>query len=106
MSSKISFDKSVHSVSVSQAPISNPSICRNFATISSGVYRFFGILVLLDAKRYSSSRTTSKRADHFAEEARLNHTRNRICPIGKCKKVLSALFGFLMSRSIVSLLQL
>ena len=34
-----------------------------FATISSGVYRFFGILVLLDAKRRCSRRTTSQVAD-------------------------------------------
>src|SRR6185369_3460323 len=35
------------------------STCRNFATISSGVYRFFGIAVLLHVKRHSSGRTTS-----------------------------------------------
>src|SRR5665213_4089808 len=39
------------------------SICRNFATISSGAYLFLGISVLLDAKRHSSSRTTSKGED-------------------------------------------
>ena len=37
------------------------------ATISSGVYRFFGIAVLLDAKRHTSSRTTSMGVDHSAE---------------------------------------
>src|SRR6185312_5862461 len=41
------------------------STCRNFATISSGVYRFFGIAVLLHVKRHSSGRTTSKREDQF-----------------------------------------
>src|SRR6478609_9186350 len=40
------------------------STCRNFATISSGVYRFFGIAVLLHVKRHSSGRTTSKGEDH------------------------------------------
>src|SRR3974390_112515 len=40
------------------------STCRNFATISSAMYPFLGILVLLDAKRHSSSRTTSKGVDH------------------------------------------
>src|SRR4029078_5847667 len=39
------------------------STCRNFATISSGVYRFFGIAVLLHVKRHSSGRTTSKGED-------------------------------------------
>src|SRR5436190_18304880 len=41
------------------------STCRNFATISSGVYRFFGIAVLLHVKRHSSGRTTSKGDDHY-----------------------------------------
>src|SRR4051794_27248104 len=44
------------------------STCRNFATISSGVYRFFGIAVLLHVKRHSSGRTTSKREDHRPPE--------------------------------------
>ena len=34
------------------------STCRNFATISSGVYRFFGIAVPLHVKRHTSGRTT------------------------------------------------
>src|SRR3954466_10294690 len=42
------------------------STCRNFATISSGVYRFFGIAVLLHVKRHSSGRTTSKGEDQYA----------------------------------------
>src|SRR5205809_6717907 len=56
------------------------STCRNFATISSGLWCFLGILVLLDAKRHTSGRTTSKgedqhvigivdRADHILFEA-------------------------------------
>src|SRR5262245_19580534 len=36
------------------------STCRNFATISSGVYRFFGIAVLLHVKRHYF------RSDHFS----------------------------------------
>src|SRR5436190_5786715 len=40
------------------------STCRNFATISSGLWCFLGILVLLDAKRHTSGRTTSKGEDH------------------------------------------
>src|SRR5436189_1098564 len=44
------------------------STCRNFATISSGLCCFLGILVLLDAKRHTSGRTTSKGEDqHHAE---------------------------------------
>src|SRR4029079_7013013 len=43
---------------------STTSTRRNFATISSGVYRFFGIAVLLHVKRHSSGRTTSKGEDH------------------------------------------
>src|SRR5436305_7083504 len=39
------------------------STCRNFATISSGLCCFLGILVLLDAKRHTSGRTTSKGED-------------------------------------------
>jgi opacity protein-like surface antigen len=35
-------------------------------TISSGLCLFLGISVLLDAKRHTSSRTTSTRADHAA----------------------------------------
>src|SRR5256885_12004520 len=41
------------------------STCRNFATISSGLCCFLGILVLLDAKRHTSGRTTSKGEDHY-----------------------------------------
>ena len=37
--------------------------CRNFAMISSGVYRFFAIAVLLHVKKHSSGRTTSKGED-------------------------------------------
>ena len=37
---------------------------RRFATISSGLCFFLGISVLLDAKIHTSSRTTSKGADH------------------------------------------
>src|SRR5262249_14081336 len=40
------------------------STCRSFATISSGLYRFLAITVLLDVKRHTSSRTTSMGADH------------------------------------------
>src|SRR4051812_39822403 len=43
------------------------STCRNFATISSGVYRFFGIAVLLHVKRHSSGRTTSKGEDQLSD---------------------------------------
>src|SRR3954453_23812592 len=39
------------------------STCRNFATISSGLCCFLGILVLLDAKRHTSGRTTSRGED-------------------------------------------
>jgi hypothetical protein len=39
------------------------STCRSFVTISSGLCLFLGISVLLDAKRHTSSRTTSSRAD-------------------------------------------
>src|SRR6516225_1227279 len=42
------------------------STCRSFATISSGLYRFLAITVLLDVKRHTSSRTTSVGADHGA----------------------------------------
>src|SRR3954469_1981071 len=48
------------------------STCRNFATISSGVYRFFGIAVLLHVKRHSSGRTTSKGEDHLAGASELS----------------------------------
>src|SRR3974377_1661327 len=40
------------------------SPCRSFATISSGLYLFLGISVLLDAKRHTSSRTTSMGVAH------------------------------------------
>ena len=40
------------------------STCRSFVTISSGLCLFLGISVLLDAKRHTSSRATSTRADH------------------------------------------
>src|SRR3974390_1743089 len=40
------------------------STCRSFATISSGLYLFLGISVLLDAKRHTSSRTTSMGGAH------------------------------------------
>ena len=43
----------------------NTSTCRNFATISSGVYRFFGIAVLLHVKRHSSGWTTFPGEDQF-----------------------------------------
>src|SRR3954447_10610254 len=43
------------------------STCRNFATISSGVYRFFGIAVLLHVQRHSSGRTTFQGEDHIAD---------------------------------------
>ena len=46
------------------------STCRNFATISSGVYRFFDIAVLLHVKRHSSGRTTSKGEDHIGPMSR------------------------------------
>ncbi|MGP0083542.1 MAG: hypothetical protein ACLP0B_07930, partial [Steroidobacteraceae bacterium] len=39
------------------------STCRSFATISSGVYLFFGIAVLLHVKRHSSGRTTFQGED-------------------------------------------
>src|SRR5262249_53254258 len=42
------------------------STCRSFATISSGLYRFLAITVLLDVKRHTSSRTTSMGADQRA----------------------------------------
>jgi hypothetical protein len=38
------------------------STCLSLATIYSGLYRFLGKSVLLDAKRHNSSRTTSTRA--------------------------------------------
>jgi hypothetical protein len=41
------------------------STWRSFATISSGLYRFLAIAVLLDVKRHTSSRTTSMGADHW-----------------------------------------
>src|ERR1700690_1756274 len=41
------------------------STCRSFVTISSGLCLFLGISVLLDAKRHTSSRTTSSRADQL-----------------------------------------
>src|SRR3954462_7145340 len=44
------------------------STCCNFATISSGVYRFFGIAVLLHVKRHSSGRTTSKGEDQDLQD--------------------------------------
>jgi hypothetical protein len=40
------------------------STCRSFVTISSGLCLFLGISVLLDARRHTSNRTTSSRADH------------------------------------------
>ncbi|MGO9684682.1 MAG: hypothetical protein ACLPTZ_19255, partial [Beijerinckiaceae bacterium] len=40
------------------------STCRSFATISSGVYLFFGIAVLLHVKRHTSGRTTFLGEDH------------------------------------------
>src|SRR5262245_10174502 len=43
------------------------STCRNFATISSGLYRFLAITVLLDVKRHTSSRTTSTGPDQNLE---------------------------------------
>jgi opacity protein-like surface antigen len=42
------------------------STCLSFATISSGLYLFLGISVLLDAKRHTSSRTTSMRVAQVA----------------------------------------
>src|SRR5262249_33194038 len=42
------------------------STCRSFATISSGLYRFLAITVLLDVKRHTSSRTTSMGADQYS----------------------------------------
>ena len=39
------------------------STCRSFVTISSGLCLFLGISVLLDAKRHTSGRTNSTRAD-------------------------------------------
>src|SRR3974377_298387 len=54
------------------------STCRSFATISSGLYLFLGISVLLDAKRHSSSRTTSmgvaQRHMRAALKAQINKT--------------------------------
>src|SRR5450759_4033938 len=44
------------------------STCRSFVTISSGLCLFLGISVLLDAKRHTSGRTTSSRADYYAHE--------------------------------------
>src|SRR5262245_56313452 len=44
------------------------STCRSFATISSGLYRFLAIAVLLDVKRHTSSRTTSMGADHRTKD--------------------------------------
>ena len=41
------------------------STCLSLATISSGLYLFLGISVLLDAKRHTSSRTTSTRGDQY-----------------------------------------
>src|SRR5664279_2442224 len=56
------------------------STCRSFVTISSGLCLFLGISVLLDAKRHTSSRTTSTRADqclclgHTAKNSRIMTT--------------------------------
>ena len=50
------------------------STCRNFATISSSVYRFFGIAVLLHVKRHSSGRTTSKGEDQSRTISKLQAT--------------------------------
>src|SRR5271167_4310707 len=44
------------------------STCRSFATISSGVYLFFGIAVLLHVKRHSSARTTFQGEDHLDQQ--------------------------------------
>src|SRR5450631_4311106 len=44
------------------------STCRSFVKISSGLCLFLGISVLLDAKRHTSSRTTSSRADQVELE--------------------------------------
>src|SRR5262249_50476738 len=44
------------------------STCRSFATISSGLYRFLAITVLLDVKRHTSSRTTSMGADQTGDD--------------------------------------
>src|SRR5450830_840586 len=45
------------------------STCRSFVTISSGLCLFLGISVLLDAKRHTSGRTTSTRADQQDEHS-------------------------------------
>src|SRR5262249_35443690 len=50
------------------------STCRSFATISSGLYRFLAITVLLDVKRHTSSRTTSMGADQW-DRHRCRYTR-------------------------------
>jgi hypothetical protein len=47
------------------------STCGNFATISSGLYRFLAITVLLGVKRHTSSRTASMGADHHALAGRI-----------------------------------
>src|SRR5208283_2307815 len=53
------------------------STCRSFATISSGVYLFFGIAVLLHVKRHTSGRTTFQGEDHPLETALLTHHRHK-----------------------------
>src|SRR5216110_3134212 len=57
------------------------STCRNFATISSGLCCFLGILVLLDAKRHTSGRTTSKGEDQI--EARTENVAALSCEIAQ-----------------------
>src|SRR4051795_9705365 len=75
------------------------STCRNFATISSGVYRFFGIAVLLHVKRHSSGRTTSKGEDQF-DNLHRDATRRRFdlvmaWSVDRLGRSLQDLVGFL-----------
>src|SRR3954471_5137577 len=45
------------------------STCRSFVTISSGLYLFLGISVLLDAKSHRSGRTNSMGVAHIRSAA-------------------------------------
>src|SRR3974390_1383105 len=69
------------------------STCLSLATISSGLYLFRGISVLLDAKRHNSSRTTPTRADHHRLTTlsrhynRLSQTHSRTLDSAKCERL-------------------
>src|SRR3974390_334005 len=69
------------------------STCRNFATISSGVYFFLGISVLLDAKRHSSSRTTSKGVDHSLVGDKAVYPLLRLVIPDRCRAAVPEVFA-------------